>query len=121
MGTRDDEGAAKPGRKPLPAILLKRAAIFFLLIDGISLFFWIVGSYTSFLDSTQAMLLEATRIASLFLLFDAIVGEAATFGYAIAERRSPRIAALLGYVACLLVGALGLLLADALLLLGRGL
>jgi hypothetical protein len=121
MGTPEKQTAAVKPRKPLPLILVKRAAILFLLINAISLFLWIVGSYTSFLDETQTALLGALRFASLLLIFDAVVGEAATLAYAVAARRSLRLAALLGYAACALTGAAGLLLSNALLILEKGL
>jgi hypothetical protein len=121
MGIRENLTAAERQRKPLPLILIKRAAILFLLVNALSLFFWIVGSYSSFLDETQTVLLGALRISSLLLLFDAIIGAAARLAYSIADRGGPGFPALLGYVSCMLVGASGLLLSDALLLLGKGL
>jgi hypothetical protein len=121
MGTRENETAAEKRRKPLPLILIKRAAILFLLVNAISLFFWIVGSYSSFLDETLTALLGSLRISSLLLLFDALVGGLATLVYALVERRAPRLSALLGYAGSILIGASGLLFSDALLLLGKGL
>lgn len=121
MGTPEDQTAAVKPRKPLPLILIKRAAILFLLVNAISLFLWIVGSYTSFLDQTQMAVLAALKISSLLLIFDAIVGVAATLAYAVAARRALRLAAILGYAACALTGSAGLLLSNALLMLAKGL
>jgi hypothetical protein len=121
MGTPGKPTAAAKPRKPLPLILIKRAAILFLLVNAISLFLWIVGSYTSFLDDTQTAMLEALRISSLLLISDALIGEAATLAYAISSRRSLRAAALAGYAACALIGAAGLLVSNALLILEKGL
>jgi|WetSurMetagenome_2_1015567.scaffolds.fasta_scaffold607680_2 hypothetical protein len=121
MGTLEKTTAEEKSKKPLLLILLKRAAILFFLVNSLSLFFWIVGSYSSFLDETQTALLGTLRISSLLLLFDAAVGAAATVGYSIAARRGPRLLALVGYAGGMAMGAAGLLLSDALLLLGKGL
>ena len=47
--------------KPLILILVKRAAILMLVLCAISLFYWMVGSVSSFLDETQSMLLDIVR------------------------------------------------------------
>ncbi len=121
MGTRDTDKLAERAHKPLPIILIKRASILFLMGLVLSLFFWIVGNYSYFLDSTQAMLLGALRISSLLLILDSILGEIACIAHAIGSRRPPAAGALIGYACAILLGSSGLLLSSGLILLSRGL
>ncbi len=115
------ERKAKAEHKPLSLILVKRAGLLFLFGFLFSFFFWVVGSFSFFLDETQRILLGILRISSLLLIVDAIIGVAARIVYAITERRRPGIPAFLGYALCFLIGTAGLLLSNALLILGKGL
>jgi len=121
MGIRDKDSSAASAHKPLPLILLKRAAILFFMGLVLSLFFWIVGNYSYFLDETQAMLLGVLRVSSLLLISDSCLGELASLAHALKSRRPPSAGALLGYASAILLGAFGLLFSNGLILLSRGL
>ncbi len=121
MQATENGRSAKHERKPLALILIKRAAFLFFLGFLFSFFFWIVGSFSYFLDGTQRLFLGILRVSSLLLIVDAAVGIVARIVYAIVERRWPGISAFLGYAFCLLMGFAGLILSNALLILGKGL
>ena len=83
---------ARPRRedKPLALILVKRAAIFLFVICLVSLFYWIVGSESSFLDSTQSMLLAIMRISSLGIVVASGLGILLSLALARGPSLSPR-------------------------------
>jgi hypothetical protein len=107
--------------KPLILILVKRAAIFMFVICAVSLIYWVIGSYGSFLDETQAMLLKAVLLSSLGIVAFSAIGLALSLCYAAAKRYSLRIAGLLGYLLVLSMGAASLILAQSVIALSRGL
>lgn len=121
MQATENRQSAKYERKPLSLILIKRAAFLFFLGFLFSFFFWIVGSFSYFLDGTQRLFLSILRVSSLLLIVDAILGVAARIVYALVLKRWPGIPAFLGYVVCLIIGTAGLILSNTLLILGNGL
>jgi hypothetical protein len=106
--------------KPLILILVKRSAIFLLAICAVSLFYWIVGSTTSFLDETQSMLLGIMRIASLGLIVASLFGVLLSLGLTIAGRHGLKVMGLLGYAAAASVGLATLAVAQTLSILSLG-
>jgi hypothetical protein len=117
-GPEHDRG---PAYKPLALIIVKRTAIFLLVICVVSLFYWIVGSVSSFLDTTQAMLLDLMRLSSLGLLIAAGIGIILSLALAVLRRHSFRILGILGYLACAGLGAAALAIAQSVSILARGL
>jgi hypothetical protein len=107
--------------KPLLTILVKRVAIFLLLISAVTLFYWVVGSETSFLDETQSMLLEVMRQSSLGVLVASGFGILLAIVFAIIRRRFPRIMGIVGYILSAAFGAVALAIAQSVLELSRGL
>jgi hypothetical protein len=106
--------------KPLILILVKRAAIFLLAICAVSLFYWIVGSTTSFLDETQSMLLGIMRVASLGLIVVSGFGVLLSLGLTIARRHGLRVMGLLGYAVAASIGMATLAVAQTLSILSLG-
>lgn len=107
--------------KPLILILFKRAAIFLVAVCAVSIFYWAVGSVSSFLDETESMLLNIVRISSLGLIASAAIGIVFAFAYALSGRFSLRIRGLAGYVLSAAFGAFALVLSQTLTILSRGL
>jgi hypothetical protein len=107
--------------KPLALILVKRVAIFLLVICGVSLFYWIVGSVSSFLDTTQAMLLDIMRLSSLGVVTAAGLGLLLSLALAIARRYPIKVLGLVGYLAAAGLGAIALALAQSVSMLAKGL
>ena len=114
------DGAA-PAGKPFSLILIKRASLFFAALCGIETLYWYVGSFQSFLDATQAMLMAFLRWSSLGLLLTAMLGIAFAVALALLRRYPLRIGGLLVYVLLILLASAALMLADSLLILHRGL
>mgnify|MGYP001231120576 CR=1 FL=1 len=110
-----------PAPKPLPLILVKRLSIFLLLLFLIALFYWAVGSFSSFLDETQLMLLGLLRWFSLGLAIVPMLGVALTVLFALFRRHAAKAWGVLGYAFLSVLGIAGLLLSDGLVALSRGL
>lgn len=107
--------------KPLILILVKRAAIFMYTICAVSLIYWVIGSYGSFLDETQSMLLAAVRLSSLGIVAFSAIGLVLSLGYAAARRYRLRAMGLVGYLLVLASGTAALYLAQSVIALSRGL
>jgi hypothetical protein len=107
--------------KPLLLILLKRAAILLLVVCAVSIFYWAIGSVSSFLDETESMLLDIVRVSSLGVIALAAIGLIFVFIYAFSGRFSLRIKGLAGYVLAVAFGALALILSQTITILSRGL
>jgi hypothetical protein len=119
MDSREREG---PGAdKPVLMILAKRAIILLISICAISLFFWVVGSESSFLDETQAMLLTIMRYSSLGVVVAAVLGILVTAVMAMIRRYAFRPLGIVGYVLALSLGAVALVLAQSVTFLSQGL
>jgi hypothetical protein len=118
MDSRED--SEKPADKPLILILIKRAAILSFAICAVSLFYWIVGSATTFLDETQSMLLEIIRISSLGLVVASGLGALMSIALALVRRHRLRIMGILGYAFAAALGAVALGLAQSVSMLSLG-
>ena len=110
-----------PQGKPIVLILVKRIAIFAVVLCVVSLFYWIVGSESSFLDETEAMLIGFLRFFSLCVIASSGFGAMLSLCFAIARRYRLRILGLLGYVAAAAIGTGALFLAQTVAILSRGL
>jgi len=110
----------EPAHKPLALIIVKRVAIFLFVLFAISVFFWVVGSFGSFLDDTQLLIVGLIEKASLGLATVAGLGLVSSLVYLAARRRAATLAGILGYALLAACGAAGLVLAQALSALGRG-
>jgi hypothetical protein len=106
--------------KPLIMILVKRAAIFMVLICAVSIFYWAFGSVSSFLDETQSMLLGIMRLSSLGIVAASGFGILLALGFAAARRYRLRAAGLAGYALASALGAAALYLAQSVIILSRG-
>jgi hypothetical protein len=107
--------------KPIIMILVKRAAIFSFVICAVSIFYWIVGSLSAFLDETQSMLLTVMRVSSLGIVATSCVGLFLGLGFAAARRYGLRIMGLLGYAFAAILGVSALYLAQSVIILSNGL
>lgn len=107
--------------KPLILILVKRAAILLFCICAVSLFYWIVGSASSFLDETQAMLLGIMRISSLGILVASGLGCLTACALALARRYRVEALGLAGYLIAAAIGAVALAIAQSVSVLSQGL
>jgi hypothetical protein len=112
--------STKPAYKPLLMLIVKRIAIFFLIIFLLSAFFWTVGSFRSFLEETQLMLLGWIRHSSLGLVLASAIGFVVSIVYALAKPRFAAIVGIAGYAIIAALGAAGLVLSDGLAALSRG-
>jgi hypothetical protein len=106
--------------KPFALILVKRLAVFLLLLFLIVVFYWAVGSFSSFLDETQLMLLVLLRWLSLGLAVISLLGMVLSLLFALFRRHSVSAAGLLGYAFLSALGVAGLVLAASLVALSRG-
>ena len=107
--------------KPFSLILVKRASLFFAALCGIETLYWYVGSFQSFLDATQAMLMAFLRWSALGLLLMAMLGIAFSVAFALLRRYPLRIGGLVVYILLILFASAALMLADSLIILHRGL
>jgi hypothetical protein len=107
--------------KPLSMILVKRVAIFMFVICSVSFIYWVIGSFGSFLDGTQSMLLGLVRLSSLGLVVFSCLGALLSVCYAAARRYRLRIMGLAGYLVVAALGASALFLAQSVIVLSRGL
>jgi hypothetical protein len=107
--------------KPLCMILVKRVAIFMFVICSVSFIYWGIGSFGSFLDETQAMLLGLVRLSSLGIVVFSCLGALLSVCYAAARRYRLRIMGLLGYLVVAALGASALLLSQSVIALSQGL
>ncbi len=111
---------AAPPHKPLILIIIKRVSIFLFFVFFLSAFFWAVGSFRSFLEETQLMLLDLLERSSLGLSVVAGLGLLLSLGYLAARRRAATLAGILGYALLVAFGLAGLLLSEGLMSLSRG-
>jgi hypothetical protein len=107
--------------KPLILILLKRAAIFLVAVCAVSIFYWAVGSVSSFLDETESMLLDIARISSLGLIACAAIGLVFAVVYVLSGRYGLHIRGIVGYVLAVAFGSLALVFSQTITILSRGL
>jgi hypothetical protein len=107
--------------KPLIMILVKRAAILMFVICTVSIFYWVVGSWSSFLDETQSMLLDIMRLSSLGIVASSGIGILLAIGFAISRRYRIRLMGVAGYVLSVALGGSALYLAQSVIFLSRGL
>jgi hypothetical protein len=107
--------------KPFLVILVKRATIFLAVVCSISLYFWVVGSESAFLDETQAMLLSIVRVSSLGIIVSSGFGILISAAMAAARRFRPRAFGILAYVVVGAMGVAALALSQYVSLLSRGL
>jgi hypothetical protein len=107
--------------KPLSMILVKRVAIFMFVICSVSFIYWVIGSFGSFLDGTQAMLLGLIRLSSLGIVVFSSLGALLSVCYAAARRYRLRVMGFLGYLAVTALGVSALFLSQSVILLSQGL
>ena len=110
-----------PADKPLILILIKRATIFLYVISLVSLFYWVVGSESSFLDDTQSMLLGIMRISSLGIIVVSGIGFLFSCALAIVRHYRLKVIGILGYLFAATSGAVALILAQTISILSQGL
>lgn len=108
-------------KKPLPMILIKRATIFLFVVCIVSTFYWIVGSLSSYLDATQAMLVRMMTLSSSAAIVASALGLLAEIVYALAGRYRASVVGLLGYVCAAALSLASLLVAQSVSLLASGL
>ena len=110
-----------PAEKPFILIIVKRTAIFLLVICSVSLFYWIVGSASSFLDETQSMLLGIMRISSLGIVVASGIGVLLSVALGIARRFGLKAMGIVGYAFAAAFGTAALVLSQTITILSHGL
>ncbi|HUW41291.1 MAG TPA: hypothetical protein VMV90_09785 [Rectinemataceae bacterium] len=113
--------AALIAGKPFSLILVKRASVFAAALCGIETLYWYVGSFQSFLDATQVMLMMFLRWSALGLLLTALLGLALSIAFALFRRYPLRVGGFVVYILLVLLASGALMLADSLIILHRGL
>jgi hypothetical protein len=66
--------ASRPEEKPIIAILVKRAILFFLFLCALTAFLYGIGTAQEFMDRTQLMLLRLSVVFGLSLAVGSIYG-----------------------------------------------
>ena len=107
--------------KPLILILVKRAAILMFALCAISLFYWVVGSTSSFLDETQSMLIDIMKISSLGIIVAAGFGMLVAIALAVSRHYALKSLGLAGYALAAAIGAAALAIAQSVSTLSQGL
>lgn len=74
-------------KKPIIAILVKRAILFFFFLCALTVFLYGIGTTQEFMDRTQLMLLRLSVIFGLSLAVGSIYGIALNFWIAIHDRK----------------------------------
>ncbi len=96
-------GTVSDSRKTLSAWkpALKRAALYFLGLDLLAFFYYLVGNSQEFLAATQILLLRAVSVLSAAAFLSGLAG--LSFSAARWIRRSERVSlpALAGWIACM--------------------
>jgi hypothetical protein len=108
-------------KKPLPMILIKRATIFLFVVCVISTFYWIVGSLSSYLDVTQAMLIRMMILSASAAIVASGLGLLVEIAYAIAGRYRASVVGVVCYVGAALLSLVALLVAQSVSVLSSGL
>lgn len=88
-------------QKPLFVMAIKRVAIYFLGLDFLVFFYYIVGNYQGFVVDTQLMLLRLVSFLSAAALMAALAGMAAAVALWVRRARRFSVLALVGWAACL--------------------
>jgi hypothetical protein len=114
------EDRRRSAEKPLILILVKRAAIFLFAICAVSLFYYFVGSASSFLDETLSMLLDVIRVSSLGLIVAAGLGFLLSVSLALFRRHRLGPLGLAGYAFVAAIGSAALGLAQSVSILSHG-
>jgi len=121
MSSNTSEKELRLQKKPLALILVKRVAIFFFALCLVAILFWYTGSFQSFLDSTQAMLMSLLKYSALCLLLAAAAGLGLSVAFALLRRYPLGGWGFSAYILLCAFAAACLVLADALLILHAGL
>lgn len=116
-----EAAASGSAPKPFSLIFLKRLGVFFFALCDIEIFYWYSGSFQSFLDATQIMLITLLYWSALGLLLTALLGLSFSVGLAVLRKYLLRVGGLLGYIFLGLFASGALMLADSLIILHRGL
>jgi hypothetical protein len=108
-------------KKPLPMILIKRATIFLFVVCVVSTFYWIVGSLSSYLDATQAMLVRMMTLSSSAVIIASGLGLLVELAYAVAGRYRASVLGIIGYIGASALSLASLIVAQSVSLLSTGL
>jgi hypothetical protein len=77
----------RPEKKPVIAILVKRAILFFFFLCALTVFLYGIGTVQEFMDRTQLMLLGLSVLFGLSLAVGSIYGIALNFWLIFHNRR----------------------------------
>jgi hypothetical protein len=77
----------RPEKKPIIAILVKRAILFFFFLCALTVFIYSVGTAQEFMDRTQLMLLRLSTIFGLTLAVGSIYGIALNCWFVFHDRK----------------------------------
>jgi peptidoglycan/LPS O-acetylase OafA/YrhL len=103
---------ARPPEKPFAYILVKRVALFFLVVSLFPVLFWAAGNWSRFLDDTQLMLIGIVRWSSTALLLLSVLGVFLCLFRAWKRGPGARLLALLGYLLLACLGLVFILLSQ---------
>jgi hypothetical protein len=79
--------SSRPEKKPVIAILVKRAILFFFFLCALTVFLYGIGTAQEFMDRTQAMLLRLSVVLGLSLAVGSLYGIALNFWFALHDRK----------------------------------
>jgi hypothetical protein len=77
----------RPEKKPVIAILVKRAILFFFLLCALTVFLYGIGTAQEFMDRTQLMLLRLSVVFGLSLAVGSIYGIALNCWFVFHDRK----------------------------------
>ncbi|HCM26160.1 MAG: hypothetical protein A2Z99_11855 [Treponema sp. GWB1_62_6] len=97
-------GLAKPERKPLIVLLVKRTAVFLLAVCALLVFIYAIGTAQDFLDSTQSFIIRGLSAIGLLLAVGSAYGFAIDIWIAVASRATRHLFGALSYLVLVFIG-----------------
>jgi hypothetical protein len=77
----------QPEKKPIIAILVKRAILFFFFLCALTVFLYGIGTAQEFMDRTQLLLLRLSVVFGLSLAVGSVYGIALNFWFVFHDRK----------------------------------
>jgi len=91
--------------KPIVVMAIKRAAIYFLCLDFLAFFYYVVGNGQGFVVDTQLMLLRGVSLLSAAAVISSFAGILVAIVLWVRQALEFSILALIGWVACIAVSS----------------
>jgi hypothetical protein len=77
----------RPEKKPVIAVLVKRAMLFFFFLCALTVFLYVIGTAQEFMDRTQLLLLRLSVVFGLSLAVGSIYGIALNCWFVFHDRK----------------------------------